>query len=592
MTPPRLTAVRRAQRPITLARPRATAVVAKAKGADDEATERAIADAVQAALAKVSSSPAIESVAMSEFRRAGAGGLADVLDMAGLAQDLTDALRNPLAGVYLAKAFNSMVDLDDATAVLNLADLEPRAIAFATAQAGKRVVQITEDIRQNVAAVVTLGQEGKLTVPKMRSRIRDFIPMLPRHAAAAQKTYETQYARLMKDGKTAEEADKGAQQAFDAAATRYKRVRAEMIARTETITASNTGRFEGWAADIADGVYSTSSRKEWVAGHKPCDVCDPSTGEVVMWDQPFENGAMMPPLHPNCRCTAVLLPPDTPLRGPSAPTAPQRRADQRAEGKTPDGPTVPHKPHKDPVSDPDKRPTAGDITNEQGKDIADSAMSAVSGKITQAEHRRNVRTITGTNTEGQKVRPAGQVNPKTYREADWKDMPHPTRMGKPVRDAVDYYVTDEGYTKLNAHLRTGAPLDEAATEHLSQLRQAMDQAVTKRDLIVKRGQRTLQEFGAFSKPEDLIGRTAVSDAFLSTAGDTVGGRYMPEMKVFREAPYRFEMYVPKGTHALSANTDDEVELILAPGSQLTVIAARKDGAQTVLQVVVTQEAKP
>lgn len=585
MTPPRLTAVRRSQRPTPAQKRAASAVIEKAKGADDTGTEKVVADAVEQALAKLADSPAVEKVALSEFTRGGSSALADVLDMAGLAQDLTDALRTPLAGVYLAKAFNSMVDLDDATAVLNLAELEPRAIAFATAQAGKRVIQITKDIRENIATIATLGQQGQLTVGQMRTRLKAFIPMLPRHAVAAQRAFDQQRERLIRDGKTAAEAEQGAQQAFDAASTRYKRIRAEMIARTETIQASNTGRFEGWAADINDGAYSTDSRKEWVAGHKPCDVCDPSTGEVVRWDQPFENGAMMPPLHPNCRCTAVLLPPDTALRGPSSPTAGnphQRRAQQRAEGKDPDGPSAkPHTPHKNPVSNPD---APAKVTNEDGAKIAESALKVASGKRTPEVHAA-VRQETLT---GQKALP---VIPKTMqREADWRDFPKTRALTKDQKAAVEFYVEDRGYTELNGYLRgTRKSLKPDAAEHLAQLQQVMATQTTKRDMMVKRGQNTLTEFGKFSKPEELIGRTAVSDGFLSTAGYTSGGRFMPEAKPFREAKVRMELHVPAGTHATAANNDLEVELILAPGSKLTVVGARKEKGVTYLQVIVTQD---
>jgi hypothetical protein len=33
---------------------------------------------------------------------------------------------------------------------------------------------------------------------------------------------------------------------------------------------------------------------------------------MVPWNEPFDNGVMMPPLHPNCVCTAVMVIPEQP----------------------------------------------------------------------------------------------------------------------------------------------------------------------------------------------------------------------------------------------------------------------------------------
>lgn len=79
----------------------------------------------------------------------------------------------------------------------------------------------------------------------------------------------------------------------------------EVIARTEANRAANWGRFSGWRAS------GMVQRKEFIATLD--ERVDPTHleahGEVVGLDEPFSRGAaagyLMPPLRPNCRCTAA-----------------------------------------------------------------------------------------------------------------------------------------------------------------------------------------------------------------------------------------------------------------------------------------------
>lgn len=384
----------------------------KAIGSDDALTEEAIARGVSAALGLLVDSGQL-AAAVTALRSRGLEAFLNMLDWDQFSADMTDALQTPLAGVYLSKAFRAMQDLSEATAFLDFEALEGRAINFATTQAGARVVQVTREVRDQVRGITILGQLGGFTAKEQARLVSQFIPLHSRFQQAVENTFTRTLDASVRDGKTLDVARGLAAAAAEKHAKRLTKTRATAIARTETLTASNTGRFEGWAAEIRAGNYSADSRKEWVAGTNACDVCDPSTGEVVPWDQPFENGVMMPPMHVNCRCTAVILPPSIELRGPTAPTSPEalaeakrRRAQQRAEGKEPDGPSVPrpHAVHKRPASNPDRPLNAGDVTNAQGQAIASSALAAARGQITMAEHRAYARSVTGTDSTGRQVR--------------------------------------------------------------------------------------------------------------------------------------------------------------------------------------------
>jgi len=80
-----------------------------------------------------------------------------------------------------------------------------------------------------------------------------------------------------------------------------KGARATLIARTETIDASNFGAVEGYRQS---GVVQ---QKEWLTARdeKVCPICEPLDGEIVDLDQPFSSGDDEPGAHPDCRCSVA-----------------------------------------------------------------------------------------------------------------------------------------------------------------------------------------------------------------------------------------------------------------------------------------------
>lgn len=88
--------------------------------------------------------------------------------------------------------------------------------------------------------------------------------------------------------------------------------RAERIARTEVMKASNAGQQNLWDQAVEGGMLSGNEKKEWIVtpDDRLCAVCEPMDGVVVPMDEPFDvNGELMlePPVHPNCRCTVGLV---------------------------------------------------------------------------------------------------------------------------------------------------------------------------------------------------------------------------------------------------------------------------------------------
>lgn len=193
---------------------------------------------------------------------------------------------------------------------------DPRAIAWAETRAGTLIREVTDD--QRIVLRDVLGQSVRegWTTDETAAALRQRVGLHQRWASAVGTARETELARLLRTGMSATTASAKA----DAFAARYHerllRARAKNIARTEIQTAANQGRWLSWAQGVEGGYVAPGTKKRWQTGplvvgpgrKQVCDLCAPLREEVVAWDQPFSNGVMMPPAHPSCRCTAVLVP--------------------------------------------------------------------------------------------------------------------------------------------------------------------------------------------------------------------------------------------------------------------------------------------
>jgi hypothetical protein len=87
--------------------------------------------------------------------------------------------------------------------------------------------------------------------------------------------------------------------------------RAEEIARTETMTASNVGQQDAWDQAVDDGLLTGDEVQEWIVtpDDRLCPICEglegvqAGLGEMFAADGEQYDG---PPAHPNCRCTVGL----------------------------------------------------------------------------------------------------------------------------------------------------------------------------------------------------------------------------------------------------------------------------------------------
>jgi hypothetical protein len=89
--------------------------------------------------------------------------------------------------------------------------------------------------------------------------------------------------------------------------------RAERIARTELVAASNHGANASWMVAATDGLISPDTRRIWIAGagsERTCPMCMSMHGQEMELGKPFLSDGkpvMAPPLHPRCRCTTSIV---------------------------------------------------------------------------------------------------------------------------------------------------------------------------------------------------------------------------------------------------------------------------------------------
>jgi hypothetical protein len=133
--------------------------------------------------------------------------------------------------------------------------------------------------------------------------------LFPRYANAVANYAERQAAHLAMDGVTGSKALKIVQEKSNRYATKLRRSRAKMIARTEIMQANNSGRLAAAQQAAKKGLFDPSrAKRQWIsAPQDSCYICNPLNGVVVDFNKTWSEGEPAF-VHPNCRCTWLLLP--------------------------------------------------------------------------------------------------------------------------------------------------------------------------------------------------------------------------------------------------------------------------------------------
>ena len=216
-----------------------------------------------------------------------------------------------LAGQLAASANISAQALPKAIQIsTSFTATDPRAIAWAQQRAGARILGITKESQKAVAETIARGLKGQLNREEVIDGVTRVVGLDSRQARALGTFYEKNLNALLEEGLTYENAARAAKKLGEKYRDRLIRQRATRIARTETNAAANAGRMLSWAEADLQGFLPVGSEKRWKTSQdeRNCPTCRPMHNETVPWEGAFSTGDIMPPVHVNCLCTAVIVP--------------------------------------------------------------------------------------------------------------------------------------------------------------------------------------------------------------------------------------------------------------------------------------------
>lgn len=154
-------------------------------------------------------------------------------------------------------------------------EVNERTIRWAKTSVARNIVGVTPANLTIIRNTITLSLEAG-TGPRVAARhIQDLIGLTPGHEKAVNRLYFSS----LEDGVSVSHARRIAARK----AKKLLRWRANMIARSETITAANMGQQLTWETALDNGLLPQGTKKIWVAtgDNRTCPICAVLDGTVI-----------------------------------------------------------------------------------------------------------------------------------------------------------------------------------------------------------------------------------------------------------------------------------------------------------------------
>lgn len=186
----------------------------------------------------------------------------------------------------------------------------PYSEDFVRRRGAALVSGITGAARQRIRDAIERGFVEGVPVRTTARALRETLGLDDRLSRAVERQIRT-----MADAGSDDDAIESAARAYADRLTAY---RAETIARTETMTASNQGTLDSWRQAEREGLLPGGMKKRWIhadGSSRTCPICNElGDSDPVPVDEDFRSGVLgesfaRPPAHPNCRCTVGLVRP-------------------------------------------------------------------------------------------------------------------------------------------------------------------------------------------------------------------------------------------------------------------------------------------
>lgn len=184
--------------------------------------------------------------------------------------------------------------------------VEPAVVKYAEKRAAELVVEIDKTTRESLRALVRMAvnaEPGRASWRSLAASVREKIGLHSRWSRAVMN-YQL---RLEAGGSAPEKVSQLVSRYYAKLLT----ARARNISRTEIMRAANAGKVESWRTMRDEGWTGNAKLvKVWEAAADAEEICAAADGQEVPLDDLFstsEGSFDMPPAHPSCRCTAVMV---------------------------------------------------------------------------------------------------------------------------------------------------------------------------------------------------------------------------------------------------------------------------------------------
>ena len=249
---------------------------------------------------------------------------------------LQRAMRDPLLRAMQAAGQASVQFLAGHGVQATFNAVHPNVVLYAQTRSAELVTSVTEDVRETLRLITAYGASGRATVVEQARMIREVIG-LPRNWALAPLRFGDELRAAARTGEIGTlgrrlsgadmvkvraaieggTADSAFIQEMEATyAERLINLRAETIARTESLAASTRGAQESWKQAISDGSLPREVKQFWIVtpDDRLCPICiaipdmnPDGVGVGEDFDTPEGPVDAPPAPHPNCRCSLGLV---------------------------------------------------------------------------------------------------------------------------------------------------------------------------------------------------------------------------------------------------------------------------------------------
>jgi SPP1 gp7 family putative phage head morphogenesis protein len=188
--------------------------------------------------------------------------------------------------------------------VLPTLPINPASADFVRQRSLSRAVQLSDDMKDTVRDILHDGFEAGTHPAAMVDEIKSTVGL-----TKGQRARVRAREKAMREAGFKREEINAARDEFS---DQLRGMRAEAIARTETLDAQTQGLKDSWNQAKEEGLMPPGTKKKWVATNdeRTSDICDELDGQEVGVDEQFdgpEGPLDGPPAHPNCRSTMVLV---------------------------------------------------------------------------------------------------------------------------------------------------------------------------------------------------------------------------------------------------------------------------------------------